>query len=68
MCSEKHYIGYHLSTDVFKISSPYLISPTGGKAYGIPKKACPLEVVIPTILPYLELTVIDHIRHNANSY
>ena len=33
-------------------------SPTGGKAYGMLKKACSLEVVRPTILPYLELTVI----------
>jgi hypothetical protein len=57
-CSGKHYIGYHVSTDVLKISSSYLRSPTGGKAYGIPKKVCPLEVVIPTILPYLVLTVI----------
>jgi hypothetical protein len=47
-----------VSTDVLKISSSYLRSPTGGKAYGIPKKACPLEVVRPTILPYLVLTVI----------
>jgi hypothetical protein len=50
-------IGYHVSTDVLKISFSYLRSPTGGKAYGIPKKACPLEVVRPTILPYLVLTV-----------
>jgi len=57
-CSGKHYIGYHVSTDVLKISSSYLRSPTGGKAYGIPKKACPLEVVRPTILPYLVQTVI----------
>ena len=35
MCSEKHYIGYHVSTDVLKISSSYLISPTGDKAYGM---------------------------------
>jgi hypothetical protein len=58
MCSEKQYIGYIVSTDVLKISSSYRISPTGGKAYGMLKKACSLEVVRPTILPYLELTVI----------
>jgi hypothetical protein len=58
MCSEKHYIGYHVSRDVLKISSSYIISPTGGKAYGIIKKAWPLEAVRPTILPYLKLTVI----------
>ena len=65
MCSEKHYIGYHVSTDVLKISSPYHISPTGGKEYGMLKKACSLEVVRPTVLPYLELTVIPQTTSNT---